>query len=241
FDGRKIIERRDWAEGEPRYVARGAMNGLAKTVAEGLDIRRQVQITELRHNGKWQLLDAEGRHYRDYDWVVCTAPAPQARALLPRQFKHHSALEQTPMAGCYALMLGFEQPLALDFEAAHIRNSALAWLAVNSHKPGRQGGFSLVLHSSAEYAEANLDTEREQVLQQLRDCGSELLGHPLDPADCQMLHLWRYANNQCRNPQPPLVDADMQLAATGDWICGGRVEGAFNGAEQMLAALEPLL
>ena len=41
------------------------------------------------------------------------------------------------MRACFSLMLGFEKSLPLEFEAAHVTNTDLSWIAVNSHKPGR--------------------------------------------------------------------------------------------------------
>jgi len=47
-------------------------------------------------------------------------------------------------------------------------------------------------------------------------------------------HFWRYANIQPGVSAPPLIDEERRIVAIGDWTQGGRVEGAFLSAQQIL-------
>ena len=87
FKNNQIIERRNWRDEEPRYVGVPGMNHVAKFLAKGLNIHINTRIASLNHQGTWQLTDEQGQQYPGFDWVICTAPSPQAVDLLPDSFK----------------------------------------------------------------------------------------------------------------------------------------------------------
>jgi renalase len=238
FRGDRIIERRNWLDDEPRYVGVPAMNQIAKYLAEGLYIHLNARIASLKREDKWQLFDENGLTYGDFDWVISTAPSAQTAAFLPKTFKYHADIRTIEMRACFSLMLGFSASLPLAFDAAHVTHSDLSWIAVNSSKPGRAGQFSLVVHSSERYAEAHFDANREKVIKHLSDETSHVIGHDVSIADCKALHGWRYANNAKRDKYPVFLDANLNLAACGDWCQGGRVEGAFTSADNLATAIE---
>ena len=99
------------------------------------------------------------------------------------------------MHTCFSLMLGFEQSLPLDFEAAHVTDSNLSWTAVNSHKPQRLDLFTLMVYSSEDYAEAHIHNELDQVMQHLISKTSHIIGQDVSQANYKTIHGWRYANN----------------------------------------------
>jgi predicted NAD/FAD-dependent oxidoreductase len=107
----------------------------------------------------------------------------------------------------------------------------LSWIAVNSNKPKRVGNFSLMVHSSEEYAEAHIDDDREKVMQHLITETSRIIGCDVSKPDYKAIHGWRYANNANINQNSDIfLDQEHKLAACGDWALGGRVEGAFTSA-----------
>jgi predicted NAD/FAD-dependent oxidoreductase len=231
FEGNQIIERKQWINEEPRYVGVPGMNQVAKFLAQGLDIHINTRIVSLTHQDKWKLTDEQDQQYSGFDWVICTAPAPQAVELLPVSFKYHADIRASQMRACFSLMLGFEQNLPLEFEAAHVTDSDVSWIAVNSHKPKRPGHFTLMVHSSGEYAEARIDDDRKQVMQHLIAETSRIIGCDVGTADYKTIHGWRYANNAERNQISTIfLDKEHKLAACGDWCLGGRVEGGFTSA-----------
>jgi renalase len=238
LDGSQIIARANWIDEEPRYVGVPEMNQVAKYFAAGKHILLNTKIRSLAHNGKWQLTDEQGQQYHDFDWVISAIPSPQALELLPQSFKYYSDIQAIKMRACFAVMLGFKQKIQLDFEAAHVINSDLSWIAVNSHKPRRADYFTLVLHSSENFAEAHIDTDREKIMQHLMAEASRIVGQDVSMAEYKNIHGWLYANNYQRESYLPLIDQDHQLAACGDWCLGGRVEGAFNAAYNLVQAIK---
>lgn len=231
FRGNQIIEKRNWLDEEPRYVGVPGMSHIAKFLAQGLNIHCNKRITSLNRQGTWQLIDEAGQQSQGFDWVICTAPSPQVVDLLPDSFKYHADIQVIKMRACFSLMLGFEQSLPLDFEAAHVTDSDLSWIAVNSHKPQRPDLFTLMVHSSEDYAEAHIDDDRDQVMKHLINETSHIIGQDVTQANYKNIHGWRYANNADKKQKSSVfIDQDIKLAACGDWCLGGRVEGAFTSA-----------
>ncbi len=231
FKGAQIIDRKNWCDDEPRYVGVPGMNQVAKFLATKLDIHINTRIVAMNQHDTWQLTDENNQLYSGFDWVICTTPSPQVRALLPDVFQYHLDIEAIEMRACFSLMLGFEQPLPLEFDAAHVTDSDLSWIAVNSHKPQRSDPFTLMIHSSEAYAEAHIDDDRGQVMQHLMAETHRIIGYDVRTAAYKTIHGWRYANNASRDQKSAVfLDKQHKLAACGDWCLGGRVEGAFTSA-----------
>jgi hypothetical protein len=238
FAGSEVIEELDWASGEARYVGVGGMNQLCKQMATGIDVVTGTRIESLtQQHDSWYLVDQDGIRHGDYDWVILSAPAPQSAALLPQSFRHLGAIEGIEMVGCVSLMLGFDNALAVGFDAAHIGQSDISWIAVNSSKPGRTEPFSLVVHSSEEYGRLHFDDPNGAMSHLIAEAGA-IVGQDLSKARHKAMHSWRYANNTKHNlSHDAFVDADLKLAVCGDWCEGGRVEGAFTSAHKLVEQL----
>lgn len=242
FRGNQILEKRDWREEEPRYVGVPGMNHLAKFLASGLNIHIDTRIASLNHQTTWQLVDEEGQQYAGFDWVICTAPSPQAADLLPGSFKYHADILAIKMRACFSLMLGFERTLPLDFEAAHVTDSDLSWIAVNSHKPQRPDFYTLMVHSSEDYAEAHIDDDRDLIMRHLINETSHIIGQDVSQAHYKTLHRWRYANNADKKRKSPIfIDQKFKLATCGDWCQGGRMEGAFTSAYNLVQHIKEMI
>lgn len=219
---------------KPKYTAAPGMNAICKSLAEGLDLRLDCRIESLRRGSEgWRLLAVSGDVFGGYDWVVSSAPAPQTAALFPGAFEGMAALSRVKMLGCFALMLGFETPLAIDWHALKSGTPPIGWIAVNSAKPGRGSAVSLLVQSSNDWADEHLATDPEQVAGILIKAASELAGRDLSSASHQALHRWLYAATQTPVGRSFLKDDALQLAACGDWCLGGKVEAAFLSASAL--------
>jgi len=231
FKSNHIIESKKWIDDEPRYVGVPGMNQVGKFLSKGLNIYINTKIVSLKYQDKWELTDDTDQQYSDFDWIICTTPSPQVVELLPESFAYYGDIKATQMRACFSLMLGFEKSLPLEFEATHVTDSDLSWIAVNSNKPKRSGNFSLIIHSSEKYAEVHIDDDREKVMQYLMDETSHIIGHDVSTANYKNIHRWRYANNADKKQKNPIfLDHHHKIAVCGDWCVGGRVEGAFISA-----------
>jgi len=228
LEGDRVSARRRWSGEHPHYVAVPGMNALARALGEPLDVELNTRVGDIcSADSDWQLRDDAGRDLGRFDWVVCSVPARQAAVLLPAEFAHLELVDSCSMPGCYSLMLGFTKPLALDWDAALVRESAISWISVDSSKPGRTASNSLLVQASNRWAEANMELDDRAVIAQLVVETSRGIGEDVSRADHVGLHRWRYANPVQRQGAHSLVDAGHRLAACGDWCIHGRVESAF--------------
>jgi len=222
--------KRQWFE--PHFVAVPTMAAWLKHMAESLDVRSQQPIvSSCYQDGQWFLHDAHDNRHGPYEWVICTAPAPQTAALFPALTER---LSRVRMTGCWALLMGFDKaPGPLNWDAAVVHNSPLSWLAWNQTRPGRSGPPALVAHSSNDWAEEHEHWTKDEVEIGLGTALRECCG--IDPGQarfCQV-HRWRYAATRVDLGAPYLADFQCSLAAAGDWCLQGRLEGAFLSAHQL--------
>ncbi|MDG1286312.1 MAG: FAD-dependent oxidoreductase [Rickettsiales bacterium] len=242
IDRNVITGERQWDENYPHYVGMPKMNQIAKHLAEGLTINLQTPVATIEKKAdEWCLKDDAGGAQGCFDWVISTAPPVQSTALLPEIFTHHTALQKTRMSGCFSLMLGFAEPLPLSWDAALVMHADISWISVNSSKPGRPAGYSLLINSTNDWAEKHLDDDRAEVQDYLCSAVSKVIGHDVSQADHIALHGWRYANIGKQDGEPSLLDAENQLAACGDWCIQGRVEAGFTSAMHLADKLKEQL
>ena len=239
IDADNTNTKENWKDDRPRYVGVPGMNNVAKFLAKDLDIQSNTRIISLSNYDKWQLIDEREQQFEEFDWVISTIPSPQAVQLLPQTFAFHRDIQLAEMDPCFALMLGFEKDLPIEFEAAQITNSDLSWIAVNSLKPQRPGPFTLMVHSNPEFARTHIDNDRQPVMQHLIEETSRIIGHDVSSADYKTLHGWRYANvTQRERTNRVFLDPVQKLAVCGDWCSRGRVEGAFTSAFNLAEKLK---
>ena len=220
--------------GKEKLVAVPGMNAICKTLAQHLDVECGVHIKSLekRRDG-WRLNDAGGETHGTFDWVISTAPAAQTSALFPGSFAQHAQLGAVKMSGCFALMLGFDMPLDLPWQALKCGIDPVGWIAVNSGKPGRDTATSLLIQSNNDWAETHLEDDPTRIQAVLLSAASELVGQDLSGASHVGLHRWRYAATPEPAGVPFLCDEALKLAACGDWCLGSKVEAAFLSADAL--------
>jgi len=227
-----------FVSGKTKYIAQPGMNAICKHLAEGLDIRPQTHVETIEEaNNGWRLTSKDGAKIGEFDFVISTAPSVQTSSLMPQAFSGHETLKTVRMLGCFALMLGFDQPIDLNWSALKSGAPPVGWIAVNSQKPHRPEPFSILIQSDNEWAEAHLDTPPEDVINTLLQAASTLTGTDLATASHKVLHRWRYASTAQPAGAPYLLDESLKLAACGDWCLGSKVEAAFSSAKALAEAI----
>jgi renalase len=95
---------------------------------------------------------------------VLAIPSPQVSALFRQSaLAEFEQVHNIKMQGCWTLMLRYDQPMSLPFEAAFVNEGPLGWVSRNSSKPGRTGLETWVLHASPAWSEAHLEEEAQAV------------------------------------------------------------------------------
>ena len=230
---------RIWDVGFPHYVGVPSMSAIGKYLSQGLNIRLHTRVgSARRHQGKWLLASEQQASLGEYDWLVCTAPARQSLDLLASSLPLSLSLpNNSPMQACFSLMLGFAQPLELDFDAALVRGQDISWISVNSSKPGRDPRFCLLVHSTNNWADKHIDDDREQVVSYLCDQTSRALGQDISHAQHKAIHGWRYANIAKQDGPTHYLDVERNLGLCGDWFIQGRIESAYTSGAALARAI----
>jgi len=211
--------------GGQRYVGTPRMNAFPKWLAEGLAIETGRRVASVFEN---TLHFEDGSTEAGFSAVVAAIPAPQAERILPTSFAHRAALETADLAPCFALMVGLDSDTDIDVDTLRIADLPIDWIAVNSHKPGRPDtATTLMIHASAEWSRAHVETDRAWIEAQLLDIASDLLFIDLRRAPHTALHRWLYSSVATSAGDLSLWDASNRLGVCGDWCPGGRVEGAW--------------
>lgn len=210
-----------------RYVGTPRMTSPARLVAEDLALATNHTVCGLRMDqGRWQIAFAEDLPVRDgFDTIVLAMPSPQAAMLLaPVSPELHEIASGARMTACWAMMCRFDEPLPLDFDAAFVNSGLLRWVARDSHKPGRSGGETWLLHASDEWSEKFVNASPEAAAKAMIDAFVEIGGMQATDWSVQR---WRYANVSAEAGPGFAWDDERMLGLCGDWLNGGKVEGAW--------------
>lgn len=219
-----------------RFVGTPRMSAIGRWLAEGLAVHYETRVEALLADpAGWRLLTS-GEPAGPYAAVVLSLPAAQSSALLSEVAPELSGISAgCEMESCHALIARYASDPGLPFDAAFINTGMLSWVARDSSKPGRPAGHTWVLHAPASAAAFNVPAE--QVIEDMLEAFGRL-GAPCP--DELTLHRWRFARNVAGDDRGALWAPASRLGLAGDWLHGGRIEGAWLSglqlAERLLAA-----
>jgi len=247
--------------GKSKYVGRPAMQTVCQHLAGGLDVRSNVEITQVtRSPSGWRL--QMGADSEAFDQLIVAVPPAQAARLLgedwplveppsgemsPRATSTNTTSTKTTslgaMSACWTLMLQL-QSRPCDEDAIRLADHPLAWIARDSSKPGRPDAECWVIQASAEWSRQHLEDTRDQAQAAMLHELQAVVG-PVNVLHARA-HRWRFA-------LPLRTDADQQfdvgeaanpcywpeisLGVCGDWCVGDRVEAAWLSGRQLAATL----
>jgi hypothetical protein len=220
-----------------RYVGVPRMTAPCRWLARDMPLALQHTVIAInREAGGWRLHTAEhGELPTLYGGIVLAVPPAQAAPLLKEAAPALAELAgAVRMRASWALMLQYPAPLALPFDAAFVNHGPLRWIARDNSKPGRDGSETWLLHATAEWSEAHLESAPEAVADMLI-AAFRSTGAP--PPSSWSAHRWRYADGGIEPPPGHACDAGRRIALCGDWLNGGKVEGAWLSGRAAARAL----
>lgn len=228
-----------------RYVGVPGMTAPARYLSAGIETMLETTIIELRRDEqRWRLISAEhGALRMHHDAVIVAVPAPQAVALLRRAEPGLAVIAQrTEMRPAWAVMAQYGRLPDPGFDAAFVNVGPLGWIAHDTSKPGRTGLSTWVLHATPEWSQAHLEAPPEQITRTLLDAFRDIVGATANSATA---HRWRYAELAPTSMAAPgrfAWRADPRIGLCGDWLGGGKIEGAWlSGAGLGRAAADTLI
>ena len=235
--GPEVTASRTWTPDYPHYVGVPRMNAIGRALAAGLDIRLSTRVLAADFDsGRWTLeveSDGSRESVGDFDWLIVTAPLAQSVALLADVGGLADAVGARAMLGCYALMLGFDEPPSPGFDAALVREADISWISVNSSKPGRKAPATMLVHATNRWADAHMESDPDRVQAHLLSEVSRVAGIDADAAVHKSLHRWRFANLPKQSGPSCYFSSEQRLGVAGDWWVRGRVEAAFQSARAL--------
>jgi renalase len=219
-----------------RWVGTPTMNAPARALASALTVVLGQTISALSKTANgWCLHTPQGSLNDEFSHVVLAIPAAQAAALLmPLSTQLKSIPAQLGMTGCWSVMLQYATPVALPFDAAFINEGPLSWVARDSHKPDRPAQESWLLHASIDWSESHIESDADNVINTLTNAFMAL-GAPA--AKSAQAHRWRYAQGHTIETFKCAWDNSNNIGLCGDWLHGGRVEGAWLSGQAMAKQL----
>ncbi len=212
----------------PRYVGVGGMNRLARGLADDLTAAGAQLRTRCR---------AQKVVYKRCQWVVCderegvflaprlvvALPGPQAQELLGGYFPSECLSEMSPCLSVVARVSA-----QLPYDGLFMNDEVLDWAANNNSKPGHPGGGAdlWTLHAQPGFSASVVASGDVEGAQQvvLAAFSRKLALNCVDPVAA---HLWRNARPAAAEGPGFHLNSGMGLALCGDWLGGGRVEGAW--------------
>lgn len=218
----------------------------------GLDLR-QARVTGLEHDCTWTIVTDDGARHPGFDAVLLTPPAPQTAEIvrastLPDADLLADAIGEADYRSQFTVAWGFRQEIERPAEVYALVNADehgadggghdVAWLAVESDKPGRapDGATILVAQMSDAWTETHYDDPKPDVVTAAAEAVRSVWGNLPAPlwTDTQR---WRYAlPNGSIDPAALAEAADQGLFFAGDYTAGkGRVHLAL---EEGLAAAD---
>lgn len=228
----------DLESDEPFYVPTPRMSSFCRYLASELNVNLETKVDKIiKENNKWTIYQ-DSKSLGEFDWVICAIPSHQVIEVMPDCFIYKNEITNIKMQGCYSLMLGYNSPLNIKWDAAKVNGYDISWVAINSIKPERSSKYSIISHSTNEWAENNIEANQEDVKSHLISELSDIMELDLTTADHIDLHRWRYANIKKQSNKDSYVDFDNKLAACGDWCIEGRIEAAFLSAKNLVDSIK---
>lgn len=221
-------------DGRERWVGVPGMSALARHLGRNLEVRCGTRIiTAQREDRRWRLLAEDGAAEGPFDILLVAVPSPQAGPLLAGAPALAARLGEAVLAPCWALMLGFAEPLPTNVAAASVEGEPLSWICHDGGKPGRgrEGAgppaTTWVAHASPAWSREHLEDDGAAVAPVLLAAFADNLGIDVPPPVHLAAHRWRYARVERVLGEPCLYDGNLGIGACGDWCLGPRLEAAY--------------
>ena len=223
-------------DGKERAVGMPGMNGLARYMARGLEIRQRAEVMHIQETSDGWELCVSGQRVR-VGRLVITTPVAQAAALLGHDHKLTRQIRSVRMTPCLTLMAAFTADAPAPFITRRDPDDPIPWIALDSSKPGRITESCWVAQAGPTWSAEHLEQRRSDVAQKMLKMLSDRIGAKPSSAIHSVAHRWRYAGVAQALGQPFVRNDNASLYLGGDWCLHGRIEGAWSSGTAIAADL----
>ena len=226
---------------QARFVGHPYMNSLGRFLSQDIEIQKESRVHTIEPNGDLFRLILTSQENLPADCVLVTASVDQMVAML-QHFDVQQLGSRFAMDPTWTTVLSVEEPLrgsaGESFDALFGGDHPLFdFIAVENSKPGRQSNF-IVVHATPEWSTQHLESDPAEISELTREALSETFQVT---TQAKLSHRWRYARptNPKVTAQKGIYQVAPNLWVAGDYLAGGRVEGAYlsglEAAERILA------
>ena len=226
---------------QARFVGHPYMNSLGRFLSQDIEIQLESRVQMVEPNGDLFRLILTSQETLTADCVLVTAPVDQMVAML-QHFDVEQLGSRFAMDPTWTTVLSVEEPLrgsaGESFDALFGGDHPLFdFIAVENSKPGRQSNY-IVVHATPEWSTQHLESDPAEISELIREAFSETFQVT---TQARLSHRWRYARpiNPKFTAQKGIYQVSPNLWVAGDYLAGGRVEGAYlsglEAAERILA------
>ncbi|UXA49765.1 FAD-dependent oxidoreductase [Xanthomonas prunicola] len=210
-----------------RYVGVPDMAAPARALAAHLDMRLSTEVRALQRSGqRWRVAFAQDTATHMFDAVLLAVPAPNSAGLFAQIAPALAMIaQQAHMHPAWALMAHFDGPVDPGYDALFVNTGPLRWVARNSSKPARACVETWLLHATAEWSQVHCDATPADVIASIVP-EFAALGLPM-PRSCDA-SFWTVASSNPALQIGCVWDAQLGLGMCGDWLAGGKVDGAWQ-------------
>lgn len=228
-------------DAQVRYAGVGGMNRWLGAWAEqlqhrGLELYCHTKVTRIENVGEHVQVRCEDGRLWSAPHVLLTAPAEQAHAML------HPApdLQPWPTLGPCLAVTVLARP-TWSWEGLFAPHPDIAWMASNSSKPGAVDISDPLwtIHAGPVLSQRAC-TDQAAAVAELEAIVADLMAGPIHT---QHVHLWRYATASREiHAEGYWRDSGCgRVYAAGDWLHGGRLEGAWRSGRAAAQACSEAL
>ncbi|MGF1540511.1 MAG: NAD(P)/FAD-dependent oxidoreductase [Pleurocapsa sp.] len=214
-------------DGKPRYCGVDGTRGIAKYLAQTLDVHTNTEVIEVNYEKQWLITTQSDRQYQG-DMLVMTPPVPQSLSLLdasliPIPLEVRFALEQIEYNCCIAVLALLEQPSNIPPPGGiTLENDSLVWLADNHQKGISPEGYAVTLHATPEFSSEYWHSDDAEIVYKLVTAAADYLDSPVIT---YQVHRWRYSLPKTFYSEPCLAFLELPLVMAGDAFVAPNVEG----------------
>ncbi len=229
----------DSPDTQQRYVGAPYMNALGRFLSQSVTIESETRIDTIQRDGPFFVLKTTTGAEYSAEQVLVTTPVDQMADLLAHfaiapivmQFTMEPTWTSV-VSSKYQLTTSTHEPIDACFGGDH---DVFDFISVERSKPGRDSDL-IVVQASTEWSKVHLEHDPDWITQQIATELSDTFGIQVEPV---LSHRWRYARptDPKMTTQKGIYQVDAGLWIAGDYLAGGRVEGAylagFEAAERL--------
>ena len=220
------------AWGPGTWVGLPGASGLVRPLAQGLDVRTQVEVTAIAQDGGGWRIAAGDLTEGPFAMLVLAIPQPQALRLLAGQGAVAQALAPVAMRPVWTAMYAFDAPLPAP-DMLRPGAGPVDMAIRETAKPGREGAERWVVHAAEDWTRTALEIDKPEAAARLLPDFLALAGAPdARPVHAEG-HRWRFGLTTRALGLPFVRQGSLGLC--GDWCLGATAQDAWTSGRALAA------